>query len=158
MRVGKRRSGTVGVGDGFLMLPRARPDIVVSPVVAVRSDHLLAGTERGVVAASTLDWWSVEGSIPLLFVVVVAGIGTGILFAASLIAYARRRTRQYLLVSVAVGALWLRSAVGAATVLGYVPMPVHHFIEHSLDFFIAAVVLYAVYAHAPGSFAGRTEE
>ena len=35
--------------------------------------------------------------------------------------------------------------------LGVVPMPVHHFVEHSLDFLVAATVLYAVYAHAPGS-------
>jgi len=30
-------------------------------------------------------------------------------------------------------------------------MLTHHFLEHSLDFFIAAVILYAVYAHAPGT-------
>ena len=101
--------------------------------------------------ASRPDWWGVEGSVPLLVLVVAAGIGTGILFAVSLVAYRRRRSSQYLLISVAVGALWFRSVVGAATVLGYVPMPVHHFVEHSLDFLIAAVVLYAVYAHAPGT-------
>ncbi|MWV63313.1 hypothetical protein GRS48_00500 [Halorubrum sp. JWXQ-INN 858] len=101
--------------------------------------------------------WGVEGSLPLLAVVAVAGIGTGILFAVSLVAYARRRRRQYLLISLAIGALWFRSVVGAATVLGYVPMPIHHFLEHSLDFLIAAVVLYAVYAHTPGSFRGEDD-
>jgi hypothetical protein len=30
-------------------------------------------------------------------------------------------------------------------------MPVHHFVEHGLDFLIAAMILYAVYAHVPGS-------
>ena len=102
-------------------------------------------------APLTVEGWSVEGSLTLLAVVVVAGIGTGILFLVSLIAYRRRRSSQYLLISVAVGALLARSVVGAGTVLGYVPMPVHHFLEHSLDFLIAALVLYAVYAHAPGS-------
>ncbi|GAB6879036.1 hypothetical protein JCM17823_13100 [Halorubrum gandharaense] len=97
------------------------------------------------------EWWSVEGSLPLLVVVAVAGLGTGILFAVSLVAYQRRRSRQFLLVSVAVGALFARSLVGAATVLGVVPMPAHHFLEHTLDFLIAALVLYAVYAHAPGA-------
>jgi len=95
--------------------------------------------------------WGVEGSLALLVVVTVAGIGTGILFFVSLLAYRRRQTRQYRLVCVAVGVLLARSVVGAGTVLGYVPMPVHHFLEHSLDFLIAAIVLYAVYAHAPGT-------
>jgi len=30
-------------------------------------------------------------------------------------------------------------------------MPVHHFLEHSLDFLIAAVVLYAVCTPTPGT-------
>jgi hypothetical protein len=98
--------------------------------------------------------WSVEGSLPLLAVVFVAGIGTGLLFLVSLVAYRRRRSAQYALISIAVGALLARSVVGAGTVLGVVPMPVHHYVEHSLDFLIAAVVLYAVYAYAPGSVGG----
>jgi heme A synthase len=63
----------------------------------------------------------------------------------------RRQTDQYRLISAAVGVLVLRSLIGAGTVLGAVPMPVHHFVEHSFDFLIAAMILYAVYAHAPGS-------
>lgn len=94
---------------------------------------------------------TVEGSPVLLAVVACAATGTGLLFLVSLVAYRRRRTGQYRLISAAVGALVLRSLVGAGTVLGIVPMPVHHFVEHSLDFLIAATVLYAVYAHAPGS-------
>lgn len=94
---------------------------------------------------------TVTGSPALLAVIAIAGIGTGVLFAVSLVAYSRRRSRQFFYISVAVGALLARSIIGAGTVLGYVPMAVHHFVEHSLDFFIAAVVLYAVYAHAPGT-------
>ena len=95
--------------------------------------------------------WSVEGSLPILAVVIVAGVGTTVLFAVSLAAYRRRRRAQYRLISLAVGALLARSVVGAGTVLGVVPMPVHHLLAHSLDFLIAATVLYAVYAHAPGA-------
>ncbi len=94
---------------------------------------------------------AVTGSPTLLAVILIAGLGTGVLFAVSLVAYHRRRSRQFLLISIAVGALLARSVVGAGTVLGYVPMASHHFVEHSLDFVIAAVVLYAVYAHAPGT-------
>ena len=94
---------------------------------------------------------TVQGSPVLLGVIACAGIGTGALFLVSLVAYRRRQTGQYRLISAAVGVLVLRSLVGAGTVLGIVPMPVHHFVEHSLDFLIAATVLYAVYAYAPGS-------
>jgi len=94
---------------------------------------------------------TVQGSPILLAVIACAGIGTSALFVVSLVAYRRRQTGQYRLISAAVGVLVLRSLIGAGTVLGAVPMPVHHFVEHSLDFLIAAMILYAVYAHAPGS-------
>lgn len=96
------------------------------------------------------------GALALLCVIAVAGIGTGLLFLVSVVAYRRRGSDQFRLISVAVGVLLARSIVGAGTVLGYVPMPVHHFLEHSLDFLIAAIVLYAVYAHAPGSLPEST--
>ena len=102
-------------------------------------------------ASATVGGGGVEGSLPLLAVVLVAGVGTGLLFLVSLVAYRRRRSGQYGLISVAVGALLARSIVGAGTVLGIVPMPVHHFVEHSLDFLVAAAILYAVYAYAPGA-------
>ncbi|WP_424015093.1 DUF7471 family protein [Halorubrum xinjiangense] len=103
------------------------------------------------VSVPALAGWSVEGSLPILAVVIVAGLGTTLLFAVSLAAYRRRRRAQYRLIALAVGALLARSVVGAGTVLGVVPMPAHHLIAHSLDFLIAALVLYAVYAHAPGA-------
>ncbi|WP_435075821.1 DUF7471 family protein [Halorubrum sp. HHNYT27] len=102
-------------------------------------------------ATAAAGAWGVEGSLPLLGVVIVAAVGTGVLFLVSLVAYRRRRSSQYAFISVAVGFLLVRSVVGAGTVLGVVPMPVHHYLEHSLDFLIAAVILYAVYAYAPGS-------
>lgn len=101
--------------------------------------------------ALRLEQWAIEGSLVLFAVILVAGIGTGVLFAISVLAYHRRRTAQFKLIAVALGALFLRSFVGIGTVLGLVPMWLHHFIEHSLDFLIAAAVLYAVYAYAPGS-------
>jgi heme A synthase len=103
------------------------------------------------IAPLTAEGWYVEGSPVLLAVIALAGTGTGALFLVSLIAYRRRRSEQYRLISAAVAVLVVRTVVGAGTVLGIVPMPVHHFVAHSLDFLIAAMVLYAVYAHAPGS-------
>lgn len=97
------------------------------------------------------DAWGVEGALLILAVIVLASIGTGTLFLVSAMAYRRRGRTQYGLIAVAIGGLCARSVVGAGTVLGIVPMPIHHFISHTLDLFIAILVLYAVYAYAPGS-------
>lgn len=96
---------------------------------------------------------AVQGSTTLLVLITAAAVGTGLLFGVSVVAWYRRSNTQYLLVSLAIGALWLRALVSTGTVLGVVPMPVHHLVAHSLDLFVAVVVLYAVYAHAPGSVA-----
>lgn len=100
-------------------------------------------------------WSAVEGSPVLFGVVLLAGLGTGLLFAVSLLAYRQRRSTRYLLVTVAVGALFVRSIVGAGTILGYTPMVVHHLVEHTFDFLIAALVLYAVFRARPPSFEER---
>jgi hypothetical protein len=94
---------------------------------------------------------SVEGSLLLLAIVLLAGLGTGILFFVSFLAYWQRRSVRYLLITVAVGALFLRSIVGTGTVLGYTPMVVHHLIEHTFDFLIASLILYAVLRSKPST-------
>ena len=91
------------------------------------------------------EWIGYPESVLLFAVLSLAGAGTGILFALGVVTYRRRRTRIYALITVAIGALFLRSVFGLGTVLGMVPMPVHHLVSHGLDFFIAALILYAVY-------------
>lgn len=103
-------------------------------------------------------WPGVEGSMVLLGIILLAGAGTGTLFVISLLAYRQRRSLRYLLVTIAVGALFFRSIVGVGTVLGAVPMPVHHLLEHSLDFIIAGVILFAVLRTAPGNFGATIED
>ena len=88
-------------------------------------------------------------SVVLLGVIALASLGTGILFVGSVLAFLQRRELRYALVMVAVGALFFRSLVGFGTVFGHVPTTVHHILEHSLDFLIAALVLYAVYRSKP---------
>ena len=85
----------------------------------------------------------------LLVTIILAGVGTTILFVVGFMAYWRRRTLRYLLITVVLFALVSRSAVGLGTIFGVVPMPIHHLIEHGLDFLIAAVILYAVYRTGP---------
>lgn len=99
----------------------------------------------------------VEGSLLVLGVVFLASIGTGVLFAVSLLAYRQRRSMRYLLIAVAVGALFLRSVIGAGTVLGYTPMRIHHLIEHTFDFLIAALILYIVLRSGPTGDRKATE-
>jgi len=92
-----------------------------------------------------VEWLSPELALILLCIIVLAALGTTVLFLSSLIAYWRRRSTRYLLITVVLGLLVGRSIVGLATVFGIVPMPIHHLVEHSLDFAIAVLILYAVY-------------
>ena len=100
---------------------------------------------------------SVEGSLLVLAVVGLASLGTGVLFAVSLLAYRQRRSVRYLLIAVAVGALFLRSIIGAGTVMGYTPMMVHHLVEHTFDFLIAALILYIVLRSGPSDTRPSTD-
>lgn len=109
----------------------------------------MTATVSRIVLQSETAWPGVEGSLLLLFVIFVAVLGTGSLFVVSVLAYRQRRSLRYLLVTFAVGALLCRSIVGIGTVSGVVPMPVHHFLEHSLDFLIAALILSAALRSTP---------
>jgi hypothetical protein len=91
------------------------------------------------------DWPGVQGSRFLLAILVLAGIGTTVVFVLSLVAYRRRRRRSYLFISVAIGFLVLRTAVGFGTIRGITPMLYHHLVEHTFDFLIAVLVLSAAY-------------
>ena len=94
---------------------------------------------------SLLAWPEVRHS-PLLFaILLLAGIGTTVLFVLGVIAYRRRRSTPYLLITLALGALVVRTVVGLGTVLGAVPMGLHHLVEHGLDFLIAVLLLCAIY-------------
>lgn len=102
-------------------------------------------------AASSGTWPDSQLAPVLIAVIVLAVIGTTVLFVLGVVAYSRRRTLQYLLVTVALGVLVTRSIFGLGTVFGLVPMTFHHLVEHGLDFFIAVLVLYAVYRSGPAS-------
>lgn len=95
------------------------------------------------------EWLSAGEATALLVVLALATLGTLVLFLVALIAYRRRGTAVYLLLLVALGLLVARSLVGFGTALGAVPMPLHHIVEHSSDFAIAALVLYALYRTGP---------
>lgn len=95
------------------------------------------------------EWVNGRYSPFLWAVVVLASIGTTLLFVVGVIAYRRRRTFRYLLITVVLGVLVVRTIVGIGTILGFVPMTVHHLVEHGFDFLMAALILYAIYRVGP---------
>lgn len=78
----------------------------------------------------------------VLFVSTLAGAA---LCGLAVVAYRRRRSRPYLLVSVALAALLARPLVGLGSSAAMVSAEAHHLLEHALDAVFVALVLAAVY-------------
>lgn len=95
------------------------------------------------------EWVDASESMLLLAIIILAAIGTGVLLLISALAYRRRGSQRYLLITIAIAALFARSLIGIGTVYGQVPMFLHHFLEHTLDFFIAMIILYTIYVSGP---------
>lgn len=81
----------------------------------------------------------------LVLAVTLAGIGSAVVAALGLAAYAQRRSGSYLLVALALSALLARSAVAVLTMGGLMSFDFHHTAEHALDFVLVALMLAAVY-------------
>ena len=103
------------------------------------------------------EWVDSRYSPLLLLVVFLAGLGTTALFLVGVIAYRKRPTERYLLITVVLGLLVVRTVVGFGTILGAVPMTIHHLVEHGFDFLIATLILYAVYRTGPVGRSGSAE-
>ncbi|WP_232701553.1 DUF7471 family protein [Halobacterium wangiae] len=84
-------------------------------------------------------------SLPLVAALTVAGLAAAVLTGAALAVFLRRRSRSYLLVALALGALLARTGVAAASIGGAIALERHHLVEHSLDVVMAALVVAAVY-------------
>ncbi|WP_235847767.1 DUF7471 family protein [Natronorubrum thiooxidans] len=95
------------------------------------------------------DWLAPSLAPVLVGVIVLAVLGTMILFIIGLFGYLQRQTMQYLVLMVVLGTLVARSIVGMGTVLGLVPMTAHHLIEHSSDVFIATLLLSLIFWYGP---------
>jgi len=101
---------------------------------------------------ATGDWLGQGEATVLLVLIGLATLVTAALFLVAAAGVARRRNRTYALLSVAIGLLVVRSLVGLGTVMGAVPMPVHHLAGHGVDLSIAVLVLAAIFAvDSPGS-------
>ena len=105
-----------------------------------------------VLALSSVDGWLDPQLAPVLVaVIVLAVIGTTILFGIGLVASSQRRSTRYVLLTTVLGLLVVRSVMGLGTVLGVTPMTIHHLIEHGFDFLIAVLLLYVVYRSGSSS-------
>ena len=124
----------------------------VATVTAIETDSsATARTVTREMFQPTADWIGPGQTVMLIVVLGLSALGTLALFAVATVSTYRRRSRPYVLLTAAIGLLVLRSVVGIGTVLGAVPMVVHHLTEHGFDFLIALLVLSAIYSVAPPS-------
>ncbi|MEF8813657.1 MAG: hypothetical protein V5A55_07545 [Halovenus sp.] len=95
------------------------------------------------------EWVDGTYSLFLHLALFLAGLGTTMLFLIGVFAYRQRRTFRYLLLALSLALLVGRTVVGFGTILGVVPMTVHHLVAHGFDFLLAVLILYAVYQTGP---------
>jgi hypothetical protein len=89
----------------------------------------------------------------------LAGLGSAVVLGLGLAALVRRRSRSYLLVTLALATLLARTGVAALSLTGMVAQGSHHLLEHGLDAAMAALVVAAVYdARVVRGTAGRSDD
>ena len=93
----------------------------------------------------------------MLLLLATAGLASAILLGLGLAAFARRRSRAYLLVVLALSALLTRTVVAVGAEAGVLSVSLHHLAEHGLDVVMAALVVGAV-VYARTAVPGRDRE
>lgn len=90
--------------------------------------------------------WSVPvGALALPSILVLAGVSSVAIVGLGVAALARRRSRSYLLITLALATLLVRTLVGGLAFDGMMGMHRHHLIEHGSDGVMAVLLLAAVY-------------
>ena len=89
-------------------------------------------------------------SVPLTLALLAAGLGASIVVGLALAAFARRRSRPYLLVALAVATILVRTLVAGLSLQGLLDPATHHLTEHALDVVMVALVIAAVYTARTG--------
>jgi hypothetical protein len=80
----------------------------------------------------------------LVSTLALAAVGSAALTALALVALGRRQSLPYLLVTLGLGTLFARTAVGWLTAAEVLVPSTHHLAEHGLDALTAALLLGAV--------------
>lgn len=90
---------------------------------------------------------AIDGALPSGYTIVVLCEALVSIAAVSLMgaAYVRRRSRSYLLVTLALSTLLVRSATGLLSIAGVAPVTAFETLEHGLDVVMVALLLSAVY-------------
>lgn len=97
--------------------------------------------------------------LPLLIVLLAAGLVTALLLGLAIAAFTQRQSRPYLLIALAIAALFARTLVAGLTMMNVLPEAHHHLLEHLLDVAMAALVIGAVYyARTVDRQVGRRDE
>jgi len=78
-------------------------------------------------------------------VVVLSAVAGAVLCGLAVAAYRQRRTRPYLLIALALAALFARPLIALLSGFALVSEPTHHLLEHALDTLFVVLVLGAVY-------------
>jgi hypothetical protein len=82
---------------------------------------------------------------PVLVTVLLFGmVVSTVLVAVGTVAWQRRRSLPYLLVTLALGTLAVKGVVGFSVLADLLPMATHHTIEHGLDLLMAVLLVGAV--------------
>lgn len=81
----------------------------------------------------------------MVVVLVLAGLGSAVVSGLALAAFLRRRSRSYLLVSLALATVLARTAIAVWALARPMSANVHHYLEHGLDVVMTALVIAAVY-------------
>lgn len=85
------------------------------------------------------------GTWDIAAVVVLSAVAGAVLCGLAAAAYRQRRTRPYLLIALALTALFARPLVALLSGFALVSAPTHHLLEHALDTLFVVLVLGAVY-------------
>lgn len=105
-----------------------------------------------------MDAWSplhsagtgVEHHPALSLVLVLGGLTSVVILTLAVFALTQRQSWSYLLVTLAIGTLGLRVALGGLMLVGLIDLPTHHLMEHAVDLLMAGLLLGAVYAARTG--------
>lgn len=85
-----------------------------------------------------------QPSLPLLLALLAGGVGAGLLVGLAAAAYAQRRSVPYLLLAVAVLAIFVRTLVGFGSQQGLLGAGPHHLAEHLFDVVAVALIIAAI--------------
>jgi len=88
-------------------------------------------------------WGALHADFTL--VLAVSALMTAVLCLAGVLSYRRRRSRAYLLVTLALAALVAQPILGGLAMVGILGPTTHHTLEHGADAVIVLLILGAVY-------------